>query len=105
MPRKKVTLPKQIQFEWDKGNLNKNKLKHNVDWTECEEVFFNKPLIVGQDPSHSTESENRYQALGKTNNQRLLFIAFTIRNEKIRVISARNQDKKERTIYGGGEKK
>jgi len=56
---------------------------------ECEQIFFNKPLIVKRDKEHS-EIENRYYVLGRTNMNRLLFAVFTIRNEKIRIISARD---------------
>lgn len=90
-------------FEWDKGNLEHIK-KHHVGVEECEEVFSNKPLRILKDIDHS-QSEERFQGLGKTHSNRLLFLTFTIRNNKIRTISARDQDKKERTIYfsTGGE--
>lgn len=84
-------------FEWDKGNL-KHIQKHTVNYRECEEAFFNKPLIVNKDENHS-QTEERWEALGKANNKRLLFMAFTIRDSKIRVISARDQNKKERRKY------
>lgn len=92
-----------IGFDWDKGNLNKNRLRHNVEPIECEEIFYNKPLLVIYDKVHF-KIEKRFQALGQTNNGRLLFIVFTIRNNKIRVISARDQNKKERIKKIGGEK-
>lgn len=85
-------------FEWDEANLHKNWLKHKVAHFECEEIFFNEPLIAAHDISHS-EHEDRYYALGKTNNGRLLFVVFTIRNKKIRVISARDMSIKERSWY------
>lgn len=84
-------------FEWDEGNLNKNRLSHGVVPRECEEVFLNNPLI-DEDKKHSVV-EKRMQGLGLTSTGRLLFIAFTIRNNKIRVISARDQSKKERREY------
>jgi len=87
-----------IGFDWDSGNRNKNWLKHKVIWRECEEVFFNNPLFIIPDVQHS-QSEPRYTALGKTNRKRLLTIIFTVRNEKIRVISARDMHKKERKFY------
>jgi uncharacterized protein len=85
-------------FDWDKGNSDKNKKKHDVTKKECEEIFFNEPLILLDDESHSSK-EQRWGALGKTDNDRLLAIYFTIRNKKIRVISARNQSKKDRKVY------
>ncbi|MFA5945783.1 MAG: BrnT family toxin [Patescibacteria group bacterium] len=45
------------------------------------------------------KSEPRWYALGKTNEGRLLFLAFTIRHEKIRIISARDMSKHERQAY------
>lgn len=90
-------------FEWDRGNLEHIK-KHNVTYAECEEIFSNKPLFINEDKTHSG-TEERFQALGLTNNGRLLFVSFTIRNNKIRVVSARDQNRKERArlIKIGGE--
>jgi uncharacterized DUF497 family protein len=85
-------------FQWDLGNLDKNWEKHKVSNKECEEVFFNKPLIISHDPAHSLE-EKRWFALGKTNDNRPLFVVFTLRNNLIRVISARDMNKKERKKY------
>ena len=85
-------------FEWDQGNISKNWEKHKVTHLECEEIFFNEPLIVKQDKTHST-SEERYFALGKTDGGRVFFVVFTIRGDKIRVISARDASKKERRYY------
>ena len=85
-------------FEWDEGNSLKNQVKHKVSKVECEQVFFNEPLIVHDDLKHS-QNEKRWFLLGNTDLQRLLFIVFTIRNNLIRVISARDMNKKERKIY------
>jgi uncharacterized DUF497 family protein len=85
-------------FDWDKANEDKNFYRHNVTWWECEEVFFNQPLYVYLDEQHSL-TEERFYALGKTNGARLLFIVFTRRKAKIRVISARDMHKKERKVY------
>ena len=85
-------------FDWDDGNLLKNKLKHRVSIKECEEIFYNKPLLINEDETHSNK-EMRFQALGITSNSRLLFIVFTKRKTKVRVISARDQSKKERLIF------
>jgi uncharacterized protein len=85
-------------FEWDAGNTPKIWDRHGVLPTECEEVFLNRPLIVGGDEKHSA-NEERYYALGETDGGRLIFIAFTIRGVLIRVISARDMSRKERRIY------
>ena len=91
-------------FEWDKGNIDKNWIRHRVSKNECEEVFFNQPLLVSEDPKHSNV-EKRYYVLGQTDSNRLLFIAFTIRNNKIRVISARDMSRREREKYNEEIKK
>ena len=85
-------------FDWDEGNSQKNWDKPYVHMLECEEVFFNQPLFVLEDSKHSS-TEQRYYSLGKTDTDRLLFIAFAIRKNKIRVISARNMSKNERKKY------
>lgn len=84
-------------FDCDKGNIEKNWKKHKVSYTECEETFFNSPVVAG-DEKHS-DAENRFYLLGKTDNGRLLFIVFTMRGKKIRVISARDMNRSERRIY------
>jgi len=85
-------------FEWDSGNSDKNWIKHKVSRLECEEVFFNEPFYIYDYKSHS-QSENRYYLLGITNEKRSMFLVFTIRKDKIRIISARDINKKERIIY------
>ena len=85
-------------FNWDEGNSQKNWDKHSVHMLESEEVFFNHPLYILEDEKHSLV-ETRYYALGKTDFDRLLFIVFTIRENKIRVISARDMSKNERKVY------
>jgi uncharacterized DUF497 family protein len=85
-------------FEWDAGNLNKNSAKHDVTCREAEEIFFNQPLIVAPDPAHS-QTEPRFRVLGRTNQGRLLHLNFTPRREKLRIISARPMNRKERTAY------
>jgi uncharacterized DUF497 family protein len=89
-----------VGFEWDAGNSRKNEVKHSVTPSEAEEVFFNNPLLIRSDDQHS-ESERRYMALGKTNQARALTVIFTLRQDAtlIRIISARDQHRKERHLY------
>lgn len=94
---------KPLQFVWDKYNKFKNWEKHKVSYKECEEVFFNKPVKTLHDAKHS-EAEKRLVIFGKTDKKRKLYIVFTIRNKKIRIISARNMSKKERSYYGKKQK-
>ena len=86
-------------FEWDDGNARKND-KHGVSRSEAEEVFFSQPLLLLDDTRHG-EQETRYHALGKTLEGRRLHITFTLRaaGSLIRVISARDMHRKERSIY------
>ena len=97
-----VTLNRKISnctgFEWDQGNITKNWEKHDVSTGECEQTFFNKPIIVQRDKKHY-KLENRYYALGKTDVERLLFLVFAIRNDKIRIISARDMTESEIERY------
>src|SRR5579863_2012151 len=99
MEERMFDLDHLVGFDWDEGNKQKNWDKHQVDYTECEQVFFNKLLLIGEDTEHSLQ-EQRYYVLGQSDTGRTLFLVFTVRNNKIRIISARDQSKKERIIYG-----
>lgn len=94
----KDRLAQSEDFQWDRGNLWKVWQRHSVTTAECEEVFLNQPLIVGEDEMHSQDEERLY-ALGRTDRERLLFVAFTIRAKSIRVISARDMSRREREIF------
>jgi uncharacterized protein len=85
-------------FDWGESNLIKNWDKHKIAYWECEEMFFNKPLIVQEDADHS-QTEKRYYALGKTDSNRRLFVAFTMRETLIRPISCRDMTRKEKALY------
>jgi uncharacterized DUF497 family protein len=85
---------KLLGFEWDKGNKYKNWEKHKVDFREGEEIFFNRPFKTFYDAKHS-QKEPRFITLGITNKGKKLIVVFTVRNKKIRVISGRNQSKKD----------
>jgi uncharacterized DUF497 family protein len=86
-------------FDWDAGNHEKNRIKHGVSAGECEEVFFNQPLVVAADEGHS-QREERFFALGHADGGRMLLVVFTIRGALVRVISARDMSRKERKVYG-----
>lgn len=94
-----INLTKITGFDWDGGNVSKND-KHGVSMAESEQIFFNEPLLLIADVKHS-QGEPRFHALGKTDEGRMLHITLTLRNagECIRVISARDMHRKERTIY------
>lgn len=94
----KKVLQKCVGFDWDEGNSDKNWIDHRVSIKESEQVFFNSPLIIADDKKHS-KFEKRYHALGRSDQNRLLFIAFTIRQDLIRIISARDMNNRERRKY------
>lgn len=85
-------------FQWDEGNSVKNWIKNNVTVRECEQVFFNKPIII-TDSMQNESKEKQWYLLGRTDENKELFVVFTIRRKQIRIISARNMSKKERAIY------
>ena len=87
-----------IGFNWDTGNQDKNWKKHRVSDEECEEVFFDPNKKILKDPPHST-SEQRYILIGQTKLKRLLFVVFALRKNKVRIISARDLNKREKHLY------
>lgn len=93
-----MTLLPPVEFQWDRGNKDKNLKRHGVTNEEIEEVFFGDCMRVVKDAFHSGKEE-RYLLIGKTVFGRRLFIVFTLRNNKVRVISARDLNKKEKGLY------
>ena len=95
-------LPKPIKFEWNKGNINKNLIKHKIKNEEAEEIFVNQPIVWLKDEKHSSQ-EARQMVLGKTDKRKLLSviytIRYTIRKNQVRIISARIMSRKERRLY------
>lgn len=85
-------------FDWDESNQFKNWDRHAVSAGEAEQPFFQHPFLVAYDTAHS-QSEERFFALGETVAGRLLFLVFTFRGNRIRVISARDGNRRERGIY------
>ena len=95
-----IDLEQIVGFDWDEGNSRKSADKHDVSQAEAESIFFNDPLILAEDLGHS-DSEQRFNALGKTGQSRLLHVTFTLRRSgtMIRVISARDMHRRERRFY------
>ncbi len=85
-------------FQWDAGNIEKNWHAHRVSAAECEQLFFNQPLVIAPAVAHS-QNEERFFALGHTDAARRLFVAFAVRGELVRVISARDMSRRERKHY------
>jgi hypothetical protein len=86
-------------FEWHDGNSEKNWRTHGIARAEAEQVFFNRPVLVAGDLKHA-QSEPRFLLLGRTDADRLLFVASTVRGPRVRVISARAMSRRERRWYG-----
>lgn len=86
-----------FEFDWDGGNSGKNK-KHAVEDAESEEAFFDPNKVILKDTLHSGDEE-RFILLGKTKKERLLFVVFTKRKTKVRIVSARSINRKERPLY------
>lgn len=85
-------------FEWDDGNAPKVAVRHGVEPGECEQAFFREPFVVSHDPGHS-KLERRWRALGQTAAGRRLLLVFTMRGTLIRVLAARDMNRKERRHY------
>lgn len=98
-----VDISKITGFDWDKANIDKSYQKHEITPREAEEVFLDEHIAIEKDIKHQ-ESEERFIAIGKALKDKTLFIAFTFRGSKIRVISARSANKKERRLYEKAKK-
>lgn len=91
-------LARATGFDWDSGNAQKVDGRHGVAPGECEQAFFQEPFVVSYDAAHSAR-EHRWRALGQTAAGRPLFVVFTVRGELIRVLAARDMNRKERASY------
>lgn len=94
----KNLIPGPIEFEWDKGNKEKNIKKHGILNEEAESVFFDEKSLLAEDLKHS-KFEDRFQIVGKSVMNQFLTIFFTIRKNKVRIISARKMNKEEKNLY------
>lgn len=94
-----LRLPDVVEFDWDDGNRDKNWLKHGVANAEAEEAFFDSLKLIVADAIHSSGDEARYILFGQTSAGRCLTVVFTLREVRVRVISARDMSRKERSLY------
>ena len=85
-------------FQWDGGNYEKNWLRHGVTNAEAEQIFSNSALVIAE-PESQIWGELRYYAYGQTDEDRKLFVVFTFRRELLRIISARDMSRQERSNY------
>jgi uncharacterized protein len=87
-----------LEFEWHPLKAEANLKKHGVSFEEARTIFGDKRVLVVPDREHSFD-EIRSIAIGQSENGRLLVMAFTDRDERIRVISARAAGRWERREY------
>lgn len=87
-----------MDFEWDpyKAALNQN--KHGVSFFEASEVFDDDSSSSVPDPDHSIEEQRRL-IFGRTSGDKYLTVSYTERNDRIRIISARQMTPRERRAY------
>jgi uncharacterized protein len=88
----------KVEFDWDEGNDVKNYSKHGVSSLEAESVFQDNRRLDFTDPLHS-QDETRFVSIGRSNRPRTLFLAWTVRKAKVRIVSIRPASRKERAIY------
>lgn len=90
---------REIEFDWDQWNVQKNEVKHGVSRLEAESAFHDPRYRLFQDRIHSTPRESRYLLYGRSLENRVLTVGFTLRGSRVRVITARPASRKERRIY------
>jgi len=87
-----------MKFEWDINKAITNLSKHNISFDEAQTIFEDPYYIDFYDPDYSID-EHRYIIIGYSNRQRLLMLSYTEKNDRIRLISARETTQKERQNY------
>ncbi len=87
-----------LTFEWDSHKASSNLLKHGVSFPEAATVFEDPLSATATDPAHSID-EDRYLIIGLSNRGRSLIVAFAEREERIRIISARQLTAQEQRQY------
>jgi hypothetical protein len=92
-----------VEFEWDPKKATENLKKHGVDFLEACTIFGDPLEVTIPDPDHS-EGEARFLSLGLSGAARILVVAYTEREGKIRIIHARMAAPKERRAYESGQK-
>lgn len=85
-----------LEFEWDEEKNKLNKKKHGISFENAKFVFNDQNRIEIFDYEHS-QTENRFNTIGMVDD--VLFVVYTERRERIRLISARLATSKERSFY------
>jgi len=91
-----------MHFEWDEEKAELNLKKHGVSFDEAKTVFDDLFNVDFFDPKHSAD-ENRFIIVGQSENERILIVSYTERDDKIRIINARKVTPKERRDYEYGK--
>ena len=92
---------RELDFDWDQWNVQKNEVKHGVSRLEAESTFFDEAHKMFVDVKHSSGAEKRYVLYGRSLENRVLMIGFTLRSGPVRIITARPASKKDRRVYEG----
>lgn len=87
---------KDIIFEWDEGKNRKNFEKHGIPF-EMAEMVFQENTVTFED-KRSDYGERRHIALGRLK-KRITVIVYTIRENRIRIISMRKANAREQKDY------
>lgn len=87
-----------MKFEWDDNKYEINLKKHGISFEEASTVWTDGLALIAPDPEHSL-TEEREWIIGESYKGRLLIVVYTMRNDKIRIISARLVTKNERKQY------
>jgi uncharacterized DUF497 family protein len=90
----------EIEFDWDQWNVQKNEMKHGVSFLEAESAFYDTRYRLFADVKHSRAKEKRYILYGRSNENRVLMVGFTVRGRRVRIVTARPASRRERKIYG-----
>jgi uncharacterized DUF497 family protein len=90
----------RVTFDWGQWNVQKNEIKHGVSALEAESAFHDPRYRLFQDAKHSTGREQRYVLYGRSVENQVLMVGFTIRGARVRVITARPASRRERRLYG-----
>jgi len=92
----------QFDFEWDVDKAEKNFRKHRIRFEIAIQAFDDDLAVPFADPEHSAENESRYALLGMCESG-LVFISFTYRGEKCRIISVRKASRRMHKIYADND--
>jgi len=87
------------QFEWDSVKDSKNLKKHGISFEEAITVFDDPNAIEFYDEEHSTDEEDRYICLGDVGNCLIVFVIYTDKLGKVRIVSARAAERPEKEVY------